>query len=72
LPIVNTVALAVQTDDFGNVARNSQLAIYNCMRPSPLTTAPSFELPNQKGQIRSLSGLLEKGPVLLVFHRGTW
>jgi peroxiredoxin len=39
---------------------------------SPLATAPSFELPNQKGQMRSLSGLLEKGPVLLVFHRGTW
>ena len=39
---------------------------------SSLTVAPPFELPTQKGQIRSLAGFLEKGPVLLVFHRGTW
>lgn len=39
---------------------------------SPLKTAPPFELPTQKGEMRSLSQLLEKGPVLLAFHRGTW
>jgi peroxiredoxin len=39
---------------------------------SPLATAPPFELPTQKGDPRSLAGFLEKGPVLLVFHRGTW
>jgi peroxiredoxin len=39
---------------------------------SPLTDAPLFELPTQKGEVRSLAGLLEKGPVLLAFHRGTW
>jgi peroxiredoxin len=39
---------------------------------STLSLAPLFELPNQKGQRRSLAGFLEKGPVLLAFHRGTW
>jgi len=40
--------------------------------PSPLTTAPPFDLPNQKGESRSLADYLAKGPVLLAFHRGTW
>jgi peroxiredoxin len=39
---------------------------------SPLRTAPPFELPTQKGEMRSLARFLEKGPVLLAFHRGTW
>jgi peroxiredoxin len=39
---------------------------------STLRTAPDFELPTQKGDLRTLAGLLEKGPVLLAFHRGTW
>jgi peroxiredoxin len=39
---------------------------------SPLETAPHFELPTQKGDMRSLAQFLEKGPVLLAFHRGTW
>jgi peroxiredoxin len=39
---------------------------------SPLETAPPFELPTQKGDMRSLAQFLEKGPVLLAFHRGTW
>jgi peroxiredoxin len=39
---------------------------------SPLTTAPLFELPTQKGEMRALKQLLEKGPLLLAFHRGTW
>jgi peroxiredoxin len=39
---------------------------------SPLTTAPPFELPTQKGDRRSLQDFLNKGPVLLAFHRGTW
>jgi peroxiredoxin len=37
-----------------------------------LQQAPAFELPTQKGEMRSLAGFLEKGRVLLVFHRGTW
>jgi peroxiredoxin len=40
--------------------------------PSPLTTAPPFELPTQKRELRSLRSFLDKGPVLLAFHRGTW
>jgi peroxiredoxin len=40
--------------------------------PSDLTTAPLFELPNQKGQQTSLAAFLQRGPVLLAFHRGTW
>jgi peroxiredoxin len=39
---------------------------------SPLTTAPPFELPTQKGDVHSLAGFLRKGSVLLAFHRGTW
>ena len=39
---------------------------------SPLKTAPPFELPTQKGDLRSLAEFLQKGPVLLAFHRGTW
>jgi len=41
-------------------------------RTSPLTTAPPFELPSQKGDRKSLQDYLNKGPVLLAFHRGTW
>ncbi len=40
--------------------------------PSPLLTAPRFDLPNQKGAMTSLENLLAKGTVLLAFHRGTW
>ncbi len=40
--------------------------------PSPLTIAPPFELPTQKGERRALAQFLEKGPVVLAFHRGTW
>ncbi len=39
---------------------------------STLLAAPPFELPTQKGEMRSLAQFLEKGPVLLAFHRGTW
>jgi len=39
---------------------------------SALTVAPPFELPTQKGAMRSLGQFLQKGPVLLAFHRGTW
>ena len=42
------------------------------MPVTPLTSAPPFELPTQKGELRSLAQFLEKGPVLLAFHRGTW
>ena len=42
------------------------------MHSSNLTVAPPFTLPTQKGEPRSLAQYLEKGPVLLAFHRGTW
>lgn len=41
-------------------------------KTSSLRNAPPFELPTQKGEMRSLTWFLEKGPVLLAFHRGTW
>jgi peroxiredoxin len=41
-------------------------------KTSPLQTAPPFELRTQKGDMRSLAQFLQKGPVLLAFHRGTW
>ena len=34
--------------------------------------APSFTLPNQKGQPRGLGEYLARGPLLLGFHRGIW
>jgi thiol-disulfide isomerase/thioredoxin len=34
--------------------------------------APDFTLPNATGGEVSLSGLLEKGPVVLSFYRGEW
>lgn len=39
---------------------------------SELKAAPPFVLPNQKGQRQSLQDYLQRGPVLLAFHRGTW
>lgn len=35
-------------------------------------SAPAFTLPTQRGVVCSLSDYLTRGPVLLVFHRGTW
>ena len=35
-------------------------------------SAPSFELPNQQGQSVQLTELLEKGPVVVAFYRGSW
>ncbi|WP_133011600.1 peroxiredoxin-like family protein [Marinomonas flavescens] len=34
--------------------------------------APNFELPNQEGKAVSLTALLEKGPVVVTFYRGSW
>jgi peroxiredoxin len=42
------------------------------MHTSPLTRAPEFSLPDQKGRVRTLTDLLSRGRLLLTFHRGTW
>jgi len=42
------------------------------MHTSPLTEAPGFALPDQKGRVPSLVDYLARGRLLLVFHRGTW
>ncbi|WP_179338159.1 peroxiredoxin-like family protein [Winogradskyella ludwigii] len=34
--------------------------------------AVNFELPNPQGKLISLSSLLEKGPVIVTFYRGSW
>lgn len=34
--------------------------------------APSFKLPNQKGELISSEQLLSKGPVVVTFYRGAW
>lgn len=36
------------------------------------TTAPDFHLPDAKGNGVSLSEVLEQGPVVLSFYRGSW
>lgn len=35
-------------------------------------TAPHFSLPNANGQAISLANLLQKGPVVVTFYRGSW
>jgi peroxiredoxin len=42
------------------------------MHTSPLTRAPGFVLPDQKGRVHSLPDFLARGRLLLSFHRGTW
>lgn len=34
--------------------------------------APSFELPDPDGKLISLESLLDKGPVVITFYRGSW
>jgi peroxiredoxin len=34
--------------------------------------APGFELTGNDGQVRRLGEALERGPLVLVFFRGTW
>ena len=34
--------------------------------------APDFELPNADGDMRRLSDILDRGPVVLTFYRGGW
>jgi peroxiredoxin len=38
----------------------------------PGDAAPDFTLPTNRGDQRSLSEYVARGPVLLAFHRGTW
>lgn len=34
--------------------------------------APDFTLPNPSGEMVTLSRLLDQGPVVVTFYRGTW
>lgn len=40
--------------------------------PRPGEIMPSFMLPDEKGQLVTLSSLLEQGPVAVMFFRGHW
>jgi peroxiredoxin len=42
------------------------------MPPEVGSTAPDFELPDSRGALRSLGGLVEGGPRVLIFYRGHW
>jgi peroxiredoxin len=42
------------------------------MHQSRLERAPGFALADQKGHVHTLADYLARGPLLLVFHRGTW
>ncbi len=46
------------------------LFVSTTLRPGD--RAPDFTLPSNRGDRQSLSTYLDKGPVLLAFHRGTW
>lgn len=39
---------------------------------APGDQAPDFTLPSNRGDRQSLNDYLARGPVVLVFHRGTW
>lgn len=38
----------------------------------PGNTFPDFELPDQNGEIRELSGLMDNWPTIVVFWRGQY
>jgi peroxiredoxin len=38
----------------------------------PGDQAPDFTLPSNRGDRQTLHDYLARGPVVLVFHRGTW
>jgi peroxiredoxin len=40
--------------------------------PKPGEPMPDFVLPDQNGRLVTLSGLLERGPAVVAFHRGHW
>jgi len=40
--------------------------------PKPGEPMPEFVLPDQDGRLVTLSGLLERGPAVVAFHRGHW
>ena len=40
--------------------------------PAPGDPMPEFMLPDQTGRLVSLSELVERGPVVVAFHRGHW
>jgi peroxiredoxin len=40
--------------------------------PKPGDPMPNFVLPDERGHLVSLEGLLKHGPVAVVFHRGHW
>ena len=40
--------------------------------PSPGEPMPTFFLPDENGRFRSLEEFLERGPLVIAFHRGHW
>ena len=40
--------------------------------PFPGQQMPPFVLPDQNGKLVALASLLEKGPIVVAFHRGQW
>ena len=39
---------------------------------SELSVAPDFALPDYRGGVVTLDGLLAKGPAVVIFYRGYW
>jgi peroxiredoxin len=61
---------AVARMDRANEELDRSRATDHVVRPGDL--APKFTLPNAVGAEISLDALLEKGPVVISFYRGTW
>lgn len=76
--------LKTLVDQLGEMLPKEQFTVFNAdaaqlaeNHTSPLKlqkgdTAPSFSLPNAIGKNLSLRKLLDNGPVVLTFYRGTW
>lgn len=60
---------AVQVDDFVGRLESARAGSNAPQVGEPM---PLFTLPDQNGRFVSLESLLEKGPVVLAFHRGHW
>lgn len=69
-----------RADRFFRLALFSIIGLAGCAlmakpRHAPVSEgekAPVFHLPDQNGERVGLEGLLENGPVVLVFFRGHW
>jgi peroxiredoxin len=59
-------------ETFAGAAARLDRVNFAARAPKVGERAPSFVLPNQRGQMVALVELLANGPVVLIFYRGDW